>query len=102
LESSAAHLAITSSADLSADVTAASVLAVGGVQGQLASACDRFPTILAAAGVALPAGHVVDGTRLDVGLTGRRDSAKPDEFLMHFPHEHRTNYFTAFRRGSAR
>ena len=32
-------------------------------------------------------------------LAGRRDAARPDEFLMHFPHEHRTNYFTAFRRG---
>ena len=74
-------------------------IAAGGVQGQLASVCDLFPTILGAAGAALPAGHVVDGTRLDVLLTGRRDSAKPDEFLMHFPHEHRTNYFTAFRRG---
>jgi arylsulfatase A-like enzyme len=74
-------------------------IAVGGVQGQIASVCDLFPTILGAAGVVAPAGHVVDGTRLDVLLAGRRDSAKPDEFLMHFPHEHRTNYFTAYRRG---
>jgi arylsulfatase A-like enzyme len=74
-------------------------IAVGAVQGQLASVCDLFPTILAAAGVAPPAGHLVDGTRLDVLLTGRRDASRPDEFLMHFPHEHRTNYFTAFRRG---
>jgi len=74
-------------------------IAVGGVQGQIASVCDLFPTILAAAGVASPAGHVVDGTRLDVLLTGRRDATRPDEFVMHFPHEHRTNYFTAYRRG---
>jgi arylsulfatase A-like enzyme len=74
-------------------------IAAGAVQGQLASVCDLFPTILAVAGVAAPGGHVVDGTRLDVLLTGRRDTAKPDEFLMHFPHEHRTNYFTALRRG---
>jgi arylsulfatase A-like enzyme len=74
-------------------------IAAGAMQGQLASVCDLFPTVLAAAGVAPPAGHVVDGTTLDVLLTGRRDSAKPDEFLMHFPHEHRTNYFTAYRRG---
>jgi arylsulfatase A-like enzyme len=74
-------------------------IAVGGVQGQIASVCDLFPTILAAAGVASPAGHVVDGTGLDVLLTGQRDATRPDEFLMHFPHEHRTNYFTAYRRG---
>lgn len=74
-------------------------IAVGGVQGQLASVCDVFPTLLAAAGVAPPVGHLVDGARLGVPLTGRRDAARPDEFLMHFPHEHRTNYFTTFRRG---
>ena len=74
-------------------------IAVGAVQGQIASVCDLFPTILAAAGVAAPGGHVVDGTSLDVLLAGRHDSARPDEFLMHFPHEHRTNYFTTFRRG---
>jgi len=72
----------------------------GAVQGQIASVCDLFPTILSAARVATPAGHVVDGTRLDTLLSGRRDTAKPDEFLMHFPHEHRTNYFTAYRRGA--
>jgi arylsulfatase A-like enzyme len=74
-------------------------IAVGAVQAQLASVTDLFPTILAAAGVAPPDGHVADGARLDVLLTGRRDAARPDEFLMHFPHEHRTNYFTTFRRG---
>jgi arylsulfatase A-like enzyme len=74
-------------------------IAAGAVQGQLASVCDLFPTILAAAGVAAPAGHVVDGTRLDALLAGQRDTGRPDEFLMHFPHEHRTNYFTVFRRG---
>jgi arylsulfatase A-like enzyme len=74
-------------------------IAAGAVQGQLASVCDLFPTILAAAGIASPAGHVVDGARLDLLLAGRRDATRPDEFLMHFPHEHRTNYFTAYRRG---
>ncbi len=74
-------------------------IAAGAVQGQIASVCDLFPTILAAAGIEAPGGHVVDGARLDGLLAGRRDAARPDEFLMHFPHEHRTNYFTAFRRG---
>jgi arylsulfatase A-like enzyme len=71
----------------------------GVVQGQIASVNDLFPTLLAAAGVTVPAGHVVDGTRLDTLLLGRRDPTKPAEFLMHFPHEPRTNYFTAYRRG---
>lgn len=74
-------------------------IAAGAAQRQLASVIDLFPTILAAAQVPAPTGHVVDGARLDRLLAGRRDSARPDEFLMHFPHEHRTNYFTAYRRG---
>ncbi len=74
-------------------------IAVGGSQRQLASVYDLFPTILAVAGARTPGGHVVDGARLDRLLAGQRDSRKPDEFLMHFPHEHRTNYFTAYRRG---
>jgi len=74
-------------------------IAAGAVQGQLASVCDLFPTILAAAGIAAPGGHAVDGARLDALLAGRPDAARRDEFLMHFPHEHRTNYFTTFRRG---
>jgi arylsulfatase A-like enzyme len=74
-------------------------IAEGAVQGQLASVYDLFPTILGAAAVPAPGGHLVDGGKLDRLLAGRRDTAKPDEFLMHFPHEHRTNYFTAYRRG---
>jgi len=74
-------------------------VAAGAVQGQMASVCDLFPTILAAAGVTAGREHVVDGTPLDVLLSGRSDATKSDEFLMHFPHEHRTNYFTTLRKG---
>jgi arylsulfatase A-like enzyme len=61
---------------------------------------DLFPTVLALAGVEPPASHVVDGTRLDVLLTGRRDSSRQEVFLMHYPHApHRTDYFTCYRQG---
>jgi arylsulfatase A-like enzyme len=75
-------------------------IALGAIQGQQAAVYDLFPTVLALAGVEPPASHVVDGTRLDVLLTGRRDSSRQEVFLMHYPHApHRTDYFTCYRQG---
>jgi len=72
----------------------------GAVQSQSASVCDLFPTILGLAGVATPAGHAVDGARLDTLLTGKPDPGRPEVFLMHYPHEpHRSNHFTVYREG---
>jgi len=73
---------------------------VGVVQSQPAAVMDLFPTLLAAAGLPSPAGHTVDGARLDTLLAGKRDAGRPEQFLMHYPHApHRTDYFTTFRDG---
>lgn len=70
------------------------------IQPQLASVCDLFPTILRTVGIASPAGHVVDGVRLDTLLSGRPDSSRPETFLMHYPHApHRSDYWTSYRDG---
>ena len=74
-------------------------IAAGAIQGQLASVCDLFPTILELADIPVPKEHPVDGFRLDALLAGRPDGARPPEYLMHFPHAHRSDYFTAYRRG---
>jgi arylsulfatase A-like enzyme len=75
-------------------------VAIGAIQSQQAAVQDLFPTLLALAGVEAPAGHVVDGLRLDALIAGTRDSARPEDFLMHFPHApHRSTYFTSFRSG---
>ncbi len=71
----------------------------GAYQPQLASVVDLFPTILGLSGITPPGGHAVDGSRLDTLLSGRPDRSRPEEFLMHFPHEHRSSYFTAYRLG---
>jgi len=72
----------------------------GAIQGQLAAVYDLFPTILALARIGPPAGHVVDGSRLDALLAGRPDSGREEVFLMHYPHApHRTDYFTCYRQG---
>jgi arylsulfatase A-like enzyme len=72
----------------------------GAVQSQPAAVMDLFPTLLAAAGLPAPAGHAVDGARLDTLLAGKRDTGRAEQFLMHYPHApHRTDYFTTFRDG---
>jgi len=75
-------------------------ITVGGIQSQQAAIYDMFPTILALSGVKPPAKHIVDGARLDTLLTGKRDSRRQEQFLMHYPHApHRSNYFTVWRDG---
>jgi len=75
-------------------------IAVGAIQSQQAAIYDMFPTILPLAGVKSPSKHIVDGARLDTLLTGKRDSRRPEQFLMHYPHApHRSNYFTVWRDG---
>jgi arylsulfatase A-like enzyme len=70
------------------------------VQSQLGTVCDLFPTVLGLIGVPSPAGHVVDGSRLDTLLAGKPDETREETFLMHYPHSpHRSNYFTCYRRG---
>ncbi len=75
-------------------------IAVGGIQRQLGSVVDIFPTVLAVAGVSVPDGHQTDGRPLQPLLTGERDASRPEQFLMHYPHApHRSNYFTVWRDG---
>ena len=73
----------------------------GGLQPQVASVCDLFPTILNLLDVEHPAGHTVDGARLDTLLAGKPDPDRTETFLMHYPHApHRSDYFTVYRDGA--
>jgi arylsulfatase A-like enzyme len=65
------------------------------VQTQLVSVCDLFPTVLDVTRVDCPPTHPIDGGSLRDLLAG--DSIRPTTFLMHYPHEHRSNYFTSYR-----
>ncbi|MCZ2343407.1 MAG: sulfatase [Bacteroidales bacterium] len=70
------------------------------IQPQIAAVMDLFPTILGLAQVPTPAGHVVDGQRLDTLLRGQVDRTRKEEFLMHYPHApHRSHDFTSYRAG---
>jgi arylsulfatase A-like enzyme len=76
-------------------------VAASAATSQLAAIYDLFPTMLAVAGRAdhVPAGHVVDGINLLERLANPTAPEIERDFLMHYPHEHRGNYFTVFRRG---
>ena len=72
----------------------------GVIQPQLASIDDLFPTLLAFTSTKAPAGHAVDGVRLDTLLSGQPDPSREETFLMHFPHSpHRSDYWTSYRDG---
>jgi len=72
----------------------------GGIQSQVASVEDLFPTLLELAGAPVPDSHSVDGKPLQTLLSGAADASRPEQFLMHYPHgRHRSNYFSVWRDG---
>ncbi len=72
----------------------------GGIQSQVASVEDLFPTIVKLTGVDVAGDHIVDGKPLQKLLTGAADDSRPQQFLMHYPHgTHRSNYWTSWRDG---
>ena len=58
---------------------------------------DIYPTIAALVGARVPETHPVDGHDLSRIIVRGEDRRHPDTFLMHFPHDHRGKYFTAYR-----
>jgi arylsulfatase A-like enzyme len=74
-------------------------IATGAIQCQQAAIQDLFPTILGLTGINPPGTHIVDGSRLDTLLTGQPDPGRREQFLMHYPHAHRSEYFTSWRDG---
>lgn len=71
----------------------------GGIQAQLGTIMDIYPTVLNIAGCKVPANHIIDGFDLKKQLEGKINKKRSESFLMHFPHAHRGNYFTVYREG---
>lgn len=74
-------------------------IAINSVQTQMGTVMDIYPTLLAVAGVQSPKEHILDGSDLRKLLQAQKDRKHSQEFLMHFPHEHRGSYFTTYRKG---
>lgn len=67
------------------------------VRTQLTTVCDLFPTILDVAGIEKPSDHPIDGASIRSLLAGDSQAVGATGFLVHFPHEHRSSYFTTYR-----
>lgn len=68
----------------------------GTVQGQMGSILDLFPTISNLVGATIPERYVLDGFDLGKQLDGGKNTERDESFLNHFPHAHRTDYFTSW------
>lgn len=71
----------------------------GAVQTQLGTVMDIFPTLASVGKAKNPKGHILDGVNLRTQLMGKKNSKHPETFLMHFPHQHNSSYFTSYRNG---
>ncbi|MEJ7768066.1 MAG: sulfatase [Chitinophagaceae bacterium] len=65
------------------------------IQQQMGTVIDLFPTITNLVGVSAPKTHVLDGFGLADALKGSKNKKRKEIFLNHFPHDHRSSYFTS-------
>jgi arylsulfatase A-like enzyme len=66
---------------------------------QIGTVMDLYSTILETTGAKNPKEHIVDGVSLIKQLSGQANPARPDHFMCHFPHSHRSSNFTSYRKG---
>jgi arylsulfatase A-like enzyme len=71
----------------------------GAIHTQIGDITDVFPTVTKLCGAEVPTTHALDGSDLATRLTGTHDGSRVDDFLMHFPHQHRSSYYTVYRKG---
>ncbi len=72
-----------------------SPIAPHAVQQQMGTIVDIFSTVCQVANVKPPDGYITDGFALQQQLSGRRNETRDALFLNHFPHAHRSSYFTS-------
>ena len=71
-------------------------IATGSLSREVADITDIFPTLLELAGVDYE--DPIDGDNLAPALAGNGLDRETD-WLMHFPHSHRSSYYTVYRKG---
>ena len=71
-------------------------ISAGGIQTQMGTILDLVPTICALAEVELPKDMPLDGYDLKPQFAGNKNEDRKEDFLNHFPHEHRSSYFTSY------
>ncbi|MEO5790222.1 sulfatase-like hydrolase/transferase, partial [Gelidibacter sp.] len=70
-------------------------IAQNAIQEQLGSILDIFPTLSHLTNVSTPKDYIMDGYDLQDQLNGKENKNRDEIFLNHFPHAHRSNYFTS-------
>ena len=65
------------------------------VQHQAGSVMDIFPTLCRMVNISPPEGYLLDGFALQDQLKGQENPERDELFLNHFPHSHRSSYFTS-------
>ena len=70
-------------------------IAKNAIQQQMGSVLDIFSTLSQVANVNSPEGFVMDGFDLKDQLMARQNKIRDELFLNHFPHNHRSSYFTS-------
>ncbi len=68
----------------------------GAIQTQMGTILDLVPTICALAEVELPKDMPLDGYDLKPQFAGNKNEERKEDFLNHFPHDHRSSYFTSY------
>lgn len=74
---------------------AALPIPAGSHQDDLIAVFDLFPTFASVAGT--PVTTPIDGYDLSPYFRATPGTHRPQELLIHFPHDHRSDYFTIFR-----
>ncbi|MBD0825142.1 sulfatase [Aestuariibaculum marinum] len=66
------------------------------IENQMGTILDLFPTICNLTDIDIPESYSLDGFNLQKQLKGKTNKKRDNTFLNHFPHDHRTPYFTSF------
>lgn len=70
-------------------------IAHNAIQQQIGTILDIFPTLSYIANVNYPEGYVIDGFDLRDQFKGMKNEERDELFINHFPHQHRSSYFTS-------
>lgn len=62
---------------------------------QMGSVLDIFSTVCNLTDAISPKDHVIDGIDLQLQLTNKNNPERDECFLNHFPHQHRSSYFSS-------
>jgi len=70
-------------------------IASNATQQQMGSVLDIFSTLCQVADITVSQDYITDGFDLKVQLSGQNNHKRDERFLNHFPHSHRSNYYTS-------